>query len=208
MSLFKKHFSSLFEPSLMLELESHATLKSFEAGDVIMEIGQYIRATPLVLSGAIKVSREDPDRGELLLYYLSPGHVCTLSSTCCMDNKRSEIRAVAEMPSTIAMITIEKFAEWLSKYPSWRNFILNSYDLRLKEMLFAIDNLAFNNMDKRILTYLGGKMSLNEDRILTITHHQIAKDLNTSRVVVSRILKKLEQEDKIVLLRNEIRVLV
>lgn len=112
------------------------------------------------------------------------------------------------MPSTIAKVTIEDFTAWFSKYPSWRNFILNSYDLRLKEMLTAIDNLAFNNMDGRILSYLKDKVALNADRILTITHQQIATDLNTSRVVISRILKKLEQEDKIVLLRNEIRVLL
>lgn len=208
MSLLQQHFRALFEPALLEELETKATLISVEAGALIMDIGQQIRFTPLVLSGAIKVSREDADRGELLLYYLAAGNMCTLSATCCMGDKRSEIRAVAEMPSTIAKVTIEDFTAWFSKYPSWRNFILNSYDLRLKEMLTAIDNLAFNNMDGRILSYLKDKVALNADRILTITHQQIATDLNTSRVVISRILKKLEQEDKIVLLRNEIRVLL
>lgn len=208
MSLLQQHFSALFEPALLEELETKAALISVEAGVLIMDIGQQIRFTPLVLSGAIKVSREDADRGELLLYYLAAGNMCTLSATCCMGDKHSEIRAVTEMPSTIAKVTIEDFTAWFSKYPSWRNFILNSYDLRLKEMLTAIDNLAFNNMDRRILSYLKDKVALNADRILTITHQQIATDLNTSRVVISRILKKLEQEDKIVLLRNEIRVLL
>ncbi len=78
----------------------------------------------------------------------------------------------------------------------------------MDEMLQAIDSLAFSNMEERIIQYLKAKVKLNNDRILTLTHQDIASDLNTSRVVVSRILKKLEQEDKIVLLRNEIRVLV
>jgi CRP/FNR family transcriptional regulator len=112
------------------------------------------------------------------------------------------------METTVAMIPNQYLNEWLAKYGSWRSFILNSYSSRMNEMLGAIDNLAFSKMEDRILNYLKEKVRLTDDRILTVTHQDIALDLNTSRVVVSRILKKLENEDKIVLLRNEIRVLI
>jgi CRP/FNR family transcriptional regulator len=163
---------------------------------------------PLLLSGAIKIMREDEKEGELLLYYLEKGETCTMSIACCIGNKKSEIRAQAEMETTVAMIPNQYLNEWLAKYGSWRSFILNSYSSRMNEMLGAIDNLAFSKMEDRILNYLKEKVRLTDDRILTVTHQDIALDLNTSRVVVSRILKKLENEDKIVLLRNEIRVLI
>ncbi|GAA4140137.1 Crp/Fnr family transcriptional regulator [Sphingobacterium kyonggiense] len=208
MSLIETAYTGILEPALIEEIEAVATIKSFEVGDIIVDIGQYIRSMPLLLTGAIKIVREDEDRGEVLLYYLAQGETCTMSIACCMGNKKSEIRAQAEMPTTVAMIPNNFLNEWLVKYNSWRNFILNSYSSRMNEMLGAIDNLAFSNMEERIMNFLKEKVRLTNDRILTVTHQDIAMDLNTSRVVVSRILKKLENEDKIVLLRNEIRVLV
>ncbi|MGN5953072.1 Crp/Fnr family transcriptional regulator [Sphingobacterium lactis] len=208
MSLIETAYTGILEPALIEEIEAVATIKSFEVGDIIVDIGQYIRSMPLLLTGAIKIVREDEDRGEVLLYYLAQGETCTMSIACCMGNKKSEIRAQAEMPTTVAMIPNNFLNDWLVKYNSWRNFILNSYSSRMNEMLGAIDNLAFSNMEERIMNFLKEKVRLTNDRILTVTHQDIAMDLNTSRVVVSRILKKLENEDKIVLLRNEIRVLV
>ena len=203
MSLIETAYTGILEPALIEEIEAVATIKSFEVGDIIVDIGQYIRSMPLLLTGAIKIVREDEDRGEVLLYYLAQGETCTMSIACCMGNKKSEIRAQAEMPTTVAMIPNNFLNEWLVKYNSWRNFILNSYSSRMNEMLGAIDNLAFSNMEERIMNFLKEKVRLTNDRILTVTHQDIAMDLNTSR-----ILKKLENEDKIVLLRNEIRVLV
>lgn len=208
MSLIETAYTGILEPALIEEIEAVATIKTFEVGDIIVDIGQYIRSMPLLLTGAIKIVREDEDRGEVLLYYLAQGETCTMSIACCMGNKKSEIRAQAEMPTTVAMIPNNFLNDWLVKYNSWRNFILNSYSSRMNEMLGAIDNLAFSNMEERIMNFLKEKVRLTNDRILTVTHQDIAMDLNTSRVVVSRILKKLENEDKIVLLRNEIRVLV
>ena len=208
MSLIETAYTGILEPALIDEIEAVATIKSFEVGDIIVDIGQYIRSMPLLLTGAIKIVREDEDRGEVLLYYLAQGETCTMSIACCMGNKKSEIRAQAEMQTTVAMIPNNFLNDWLVKYNSWRNFILNSYSSRMNEMLGAIDNLAFSNMEERIMNFLKEKVRLTNDRILTVTHQDIAMDLNTSRVVVSRILKKLENEDKIVLLRNEIRVLI
>lgn len=208
MSLIDDAYIGILEPALIEEIKAVATLRTFQSGETIMDIGQYIRAMPLLLSGAIKIMREDEKEGELLLYYLEKGETCTMSIACCIGNKKSEIRAQAEMETTVAMIPNQYLNEWLAKYGSWRSFILNSYSSRMNEMLGAIDNLAFSKMEDRILIYLKEKVRLTDDRILTVTHQDIALDLNTSRVVVSRILKKLENEDKIVLLRNEIRVLI
>ncbi|VTP94840.1 Crp/Fnr family transcriptional regulator [Sphingobacterium daejeonense] len=208
MSLIEDAYIGILEPALIEEIKAVATLRTFQSGETIMDIGQYIRAMPLLLSGAIKIMREDEKEGELLLYYLEKGETCTMSIACCIGNKKSEIRAQAEMETTVAMIPNQYLNEWLAKYGSWRSFILNSYSSRMNEMLGAIDNLAFSKMEDRILNYLKEKVRLTDDRILTVTHQDIALDLNTSRVVVSRILKKLENEDKIVLLRNEIRVLI
>ncbi|WP_333862245.1 Crp/Fnr family transcriptional regulator [Sphingobacterium sp.] len=201
-------YKGILEPELIQEIEKNAILKTFHEGDLIIDTNQYIKSMPLLLEGAIKIVREEEDKGELLLYYLEKGQTCTMSIACCLGNKKSEIRALAEKNTTVAMIPNELVSLWMGKYPSWRNFIISSYSSRMEEMLQAIDSLAFSNMEERIINYLQAKVKLNDDRILTLTHQDIASDLNTSRVVVSRILKKLEQEDKIVLLRNEIRVLI
>lgn len=201
-------YTGILEPELIAEIAENAHIKTFREGDLIIDTNQYIKAMPLLLDGAIKIVREDEDKGELLLYYLEKGQTCTMSIACCLGNKKSEIRALAEKKTTVAMIPNELVNLWMGKYPSWRNFIISSYSSRMDEMLQAVDSLAFSNMEERIINYLKAKVKLNDDRILTLTHQDIASDLNTSRVVVSRILKKLEQEDKIVLLRNEIRVLV
>ena len=159
---------------------------------------------PLLLRGAIKVMREDPDEGELLLYFIERGDTCAMTLTCCMGNSKSDIRAIAETDGTVLMIPIEKMEEWMTKYHSWRNFVINSYNNRLKEMLVAIDNLAFMKMEDRILNYLIEKSKLTDTTTLNTTHQDIANDLNTSRVVVSRILKKLENENQIKLNRKSI----
>ncbi|MVZ64786.1 helix-turn-helix domain-containing protein [Sphingobacterium sp. DK4209] len=208
MSLIANAYQNVLEPALIEEIEAVAIMKTFQAGETIIDIGQYVRAMPLLIEGAIKIVREDLKEGEILLYYLAKGETCTMSIACCVGNKKSEIRAQAEMKTLVAMIPNQYLNEWLAKYSSWREFILSSYSSRMNEMLGAIDNLAFSNMEMRIMSYLKEKVRLTESPILTLTHQEIASDLNSSRVVVSRILKKLENENQILLLRNEIRILV
>lgn len=208
MALIKEAFAGLFEPGLIAELEQVATVRRYAEGDVIVDFGQYVKMMPLLLQGAIKIVRLDEDEGELLLYYLAKGETCTMSIACCMADKKSEIRAIAELETDVAMVPNAYMDSWMVKYASWRNFIMNSYSERMNEMLQSIDSLAFSNMEDRILNYLKEKTKLLDERMLTVTHQQVATALNTSRVVVSRLLKKLENEDKIVLLRNEIRLLI
>jgi CRP/FNR family transcriptional regulator len=141
------------------------------------------------------------------LYFIEKGDTCAMTMACCMGETKSEIRAVAETNGTVVMIPVMKMEEWLGKYKSWRNYVFNSYNNRLKEMLSAIDNLAFMNMDERLLNYLNDKSKINNSNHIHSTHQEIAYDLHTSRVVVSRLLKALENKGKISLHRAFIELL-
>jgi CRP/FNR family transcriptional regulator len=172
-----------------------------------MDIGSYIKLVPLLVDGTISVSREDEDGNEILLYYLSPGTACSMSFTCCMMNKRSEIRAVAEEPSTMIGIPMRYMDEWMNKYQSWKNFIMRSYDNRLMEMVRTIDSIAFKKMDARLVEYLERKAEALGTRTITATHQNIAMDLNASREAVSRLLKSLERDGMVKLHRNKVELL-
>ncbi|MET0760648.1 MAG: Crp/Fnr family transcriptional regulator [Flavobacterium sp.] len=205
--LLKKTYGFIFEEKLIEEIAQVSSLHDFEEGDILIDFGDYIKKMPLLLHGAIKILREDFDEGELLLYFIEKGDTCAMTMACCMGQTKSEIRAVAETNGTVIMIPVEKIEEWLGKYKSWRNFVFNSYNNRLKEMLSAIDNLAFMNMSERLLNYIYEKAKINKTNQIQNTHQEIAYDLNTSRVVISRLLKVLENEGKIRLNRASIEVL-
>lgn len=199
-------YAGIFEKALVDEIAETAVLIDFEEGDKLIEINDYIRSMPLLLSGAVKIMREDPDEGELLLYFLEKGDTCAMTLACCMGQTRSAIRAIAENKGSVVMIPINKMEEWLGKYKSWRNYVFESYNKRLGEMLTAIDNLAFMHMDNRLLNYLKEKSKVNNTNIISSTHQEIAYELNTSRVVVSRLLKAFENDGKIKLNRNTIEI--
>lgn len=200
-------YSFIFEEELLEEISEVGVLKKFKENERIIEIGDQVKSMPLLLSGAIKILREDDDGDELLLYFLERGDTCAMTLSCCLGNTKSEIRAVAEIDTTLIMIPIEKMEEWISKYKSWRNFVFESYQSRLSEMLDTIDTIAFLNMDERLLKYLRDKAKINQNELVQITHQQIAYDLHTSRVVISRLLKKLELKGTIALNRNSIKVI-
>lgn len=199
-------YGYVFEKELIEEIEQNGILKFVKAGEVIMDINDYIISMPLLLTGAIKILREDKEGNELLLYFLERGDTCALTLSCCLGQTKSEIRAVAEKDTTLIMIPLNKVEDWTSKYKSWSNFVLESYHSRLTEMLETIDTLAFMNMDERLLRYLQDKAKINQSEELQVTHQEVAYDLNTSRVVISRLLKKLEIQGRILLQRNSIIV--
>ncbi|CAM4049560.1 Crp/Fnr family transcriptional regulator [Gillisia hiemivivida] len=200
-------YSFVFEEELLEEISEVGILKEFKENEMIIAIGDSVSSMPLLLSGAIKILREDQDGDELLLYFLERGDTCAMTLSCCLGHAKSEIRAVAEMPTKLIMIPIEKMEEWISKYKSWRDFVFESYHSRLSEMLDTIDTIAFLNMDERLLKYLRDKAKINQNELVQTTHQQIAYDLHTSRVVISRLLKKLELKGTIALNRNSIEVI-
>ena len=205
--LIIKTYGYIFEDKLIEEIVETSLLRDFKEGDILIDFGDSIRKMPLLISGAIKILREDFDEGELLLYFIEKGDTCAMTMACCLGETKSEIRAIAETKGTVVMIPINKMEKWLGKYKSWRNFVFNSYNNRLKEMLSAIDNLAFMNMDERLLKYLIEKVKINNSNEIHNTHQEIAYDLHTSRVVISRLLKALENKGKIKLNRSSIILL-
>ncbi|MEK8181030.1 Crp/Fnr family transcriptional regulator [Flavobacterium buctense] len=207
LELLKESYGFVFEESLLEEIAQVSQLRTFEEGEILIDFGDYIKTMPLLLSGAIKILREDFDEGELLLYFLEKGDTCAMTMACCLGETKSEIRAVAETKGKVVMIPVGKMEEWLGKYKSWRNYVFNSYNSRLKEMLMAIDNLAFMNMDERLYNYLLDKAQINKTNSIQNTHQEIAYDLHTSRVVISRLLKALENEGKIKLHRASIELI-
>lgn len=201
------NFGYLFEEDLIKEITKVGIPKTFSAETTIIEKGDYIKSMPLLLSGAIKILREDEKGEELVLYYLEKGDTCAMTLSCCMGQTKSKIRAVAETDVSLIMLPKEKMTEWLSTFKSWQSFILQSYHNRVDELLEAVDTIAFLKMDERLFKYLKDKAMVNQNDVLNVTHKQISEDLHTSRVVISRLLKKLENENKIQLYRNSIKVL-
>ncbi len=202
----KEKYLSSFEPELIQEIAKVGLRKTVKEGFSLMEIGQTVTHMPIILSGAIKVLQEDKDGNDLLLYFIERGDTCAMTLNCCLGGTKSEIRAVAEVDSDIIMIPIQFTDEWTAKYSSWRKFVFESYHVRFSEMLDAIDNIAFSNMDERLKKYLKSIVNVHESSTIQMTHQEIAFDLHTSRVVVSRLLKKLENAGAIVLHRSSIEV--
>lgn len=203
----KENYGHLFEDDLLQEINNAGTYKEVHQGDELIRIGQYIKSMPLLLQGAIKILREDDEGFELLLYYLEKGETCAMTLSCCTGNAKSTIRAIAERNSTLIMVPVEKLDEWASKYASWRSFIFGSYHNRLNEILDTVDNIAFKKMDQRLLHYLKEKAKFDVNNIIQSTHQDIAYDLHTSRVVISRLLKQLEKEKMVKLKRNSIELI-
>ncbi|MEO9570506.1 MAG: Crp/Fnr family transcriptional regulator [Polaribacter sp.] len=201
------NFGYLFEDNLISEIKELGVTKCFDEDATIIDVGEYIKSMPLLVSGAIKILREDENGEELVLYYLEKGDTCAMTLSCCMGQTKSKIRAVAETNVELIMLPKEKMADWLGKYKSWQAYILQTYHLRMDELLEALDTIAFLKMDERLFKYLKDKAMVTHNDLLHVTHKQISEDLHTSRVVVSRLLKKLENENKIQLFRNSIKVL-
>jgi len=205
--LLQQKFAHSLDEDLITEISKNGILKKFKKDDIIIDINQSLNFIPLLLIGDIKIIREDKDGNELLIYFLEAGETCTMSLTCCLGTTKSKIRAVAEKDSSLVMIPVENMQRWFHNNASWRNFILQSYQIRFDEMLEAIDSLAFMKMDERLYKYLKNMAMVDESKTISIKHQDIAEDLNTSRVVVSRLLKKLENENKIELGRNKIVII-
>jgi CRP/FNR family transcriptional regulator len=200
-------FDSIFEPALVKEMHESCEIRSFTEGDVIIEYGKYIRMMPLIISGTVKVLRMDENGKEILLYYLSSNESCSMAYSCCVEAKKSEVKAIAEDDVELLAIPLDKLDEWLCKYPGWKNYIMRSFNERFLELLKSIETIAFHKLDERLISYLKEKQRLSGSSIIKASHYLIADELATSRVVVSRLLKQLENDKKIILYRNEIKLM-
>ncbi len=195
-----------FEPGLIDLIEKDAVEKSFMAGDIIMRTGQYIKSTVLVLNGRIKIYRENDEGGEFLMYYLSPGEACAVSMICAIQSQTSEIMAKAEEDTDVLMIPVQLMDELMNKYKTWYQFVIQTYRNRFEELLTVIDNIAFRNLDERLEFYLKRHADQTGKKNIGLSHQEIADDLATSREVISRLLKKMEQQNIVHLQRNMIEL--
>lgn len=202
-ALLQKRFP-FFEEELRHEISRISNCLVIESGDEVMKEGNYIQSFPMVLEGCLRVVRNDTEGAELLLYYLNPGEVCSMALTCCLSQQQSNISAIAEQQSLILRIPVSHLDVWMMKFPSWKTFMMYSYRLRFEELLDTIDALAFMNIDQRLERFFTEFFKSSASAVYKGSHHEIALQLNTSREVITRILKKMEQRGMLHLARLSI----
>ena len=201
------NLAKFFEPALLKEIQQFGIVQHFKEGDIIMDYGKYIRMMPIILNGTVKVLRMDEEGNEILLYYLSSSESCSMAYSCCIEAKKSEVKAIAEDDVELIAIPNIKLDEWLCTYTGWKNYIMRSFNERFLELLKSIESIAFHKLDERLIAYLKEKQRLGGSSLIKTSHNLIAGELATSRVVISRLLKQLENSKKIILYRNEIKLL-
>lgn len=200
-----RHFP-MFEKALVNEISEIAVLKEFEIGEVIMRTGQFIKSTVLIVDGAVKVYREGEDGEEFFIYEIESGGACALSIICAARSLKSELKGVVSSPVKAILIPTEKLDNLTHNYKSWYHFVLETYRSRFEELISVVENIAFKNMDERLEFYLRNLSEKRNSKILHITHQEIARDLNSSREVISRLLKKMEHLGFIKMERNHIEM--
>ncbi len=206
LDLVKLQFPILQDEALIQEIAETATLIDVKEEEVLIRMDQHVKFIPLVTNGAIKVLREDPNGGEIFLYYLYPGQTCAFTLNCCISDMPSQVKAIAEEGTQYLAVARGSIPRWLNEFNSWRQFILQMYSDRFNALLEAVDSIAFQQLDQRLLSYLKDVAIANGSPEVHTTHQQIADDLHSSREVISRLLKKLENQDKIKTGRNRIIV--
>jgi CRP/FNR family transcriptional regulator len=194
------------EDGLVKEFIENAVVKEFKAGDLILDVGQYIRSTMVLSKGTLKVYRESGEGDEFLMYFLEPGDACALTVLCEVRTEKSTIAVKADEDAELIFVPLQYSEEWQVKYPSWHRFIIANYRKRFEELLTTLDSVVFKALDERLEFYLKRQMQHNGKHI-SLSHQQIANDLNSTREVISRLLKKLEQAGKVKLHRNSIEVI-
>ncbi len=193
-----------FDSSLVEHLEKIGQVMEFPEGEQLIRPGQYFKQSLLLLEGRVKVYRQGENGEEFFLYYLEPGNACALSIICAARNETSEIKGVSVTPVKALAIPLQHLDRLMKDYRQWYYFVLETYRTRFEELLQVIDQIAFHSMDEKLEFYLKRQFDALKTKTITITHQQIADDLNSSREVISRLLKKLESNKRISISRNEV----
>lgn len=194
-------------PELKQDIIAISKVITLEAGTVILKQGAYVKVIPLLLNGLAKVFKEDEDGHEVLLYYIKPGESCVMSVTTMVRNETSQVKAIIEEKAQVVVIPSDKAMMIAKKYPKWNEFIYDLFNVKFEELLTVIKILTFSNKDIRLLEYLKKEVTLKKNPVLQTTHQQIAYELGSSREVISRLLKKLQNEGKIILKQGTIEIL-
>lgn len=194
-------------PELVEKLYAHSLQKNYKAGSIILSENAAIRAIPIITKGILKVMRTDEDGKEILLYYIKAGESCIMSFLGGLHNETSKVRAEVEEDAEILFLPVEKVTLFIKEHPQWLDYIFRLYHKRFEELLEVINAIAFKKVDERLLALLKKLTELTHSRSISITHEQLANKLGTARVVVSRLLKQLEEEGAVQLGRNKITLL-
>lgn len=197
----------VFSQELIKDIQQKAVIKNFPEGSILMRTGQYIKSTILVTKGKIKIYREDEDGSEFFMYYLMPGQACALSMICATRQETSQIMGKVVEDAEVVMIPLQQMEIFMSEYKSWYSFVVETYRSRFEEVLLVLDQVAFRSMDERLEFYLKRNANANNSKLILASHQEIATDLSTSREVISRLLKKMEQRGLVKLHRNSIELL-
>lgn len=195
-------------PDLKQELLTVCSIQKFDAGTVILNEGAYVKAIPLIISGLAKVFKIEPTNGnEVLLYYIKPGESCVMSVTTLIRNQTSSVKAIVEEDAEIVIIPADKIMNIAKSYPQWNEFVYDLFNLKFEELLHTVEVLTFSKKETRLVEYLKKEAQLKNSNILHTTHQHIAYDLGSSREVISRLLKKLENEGVLQLKQGVVKLL-
>jgi CRP/FNR family transcriptional regulator, anaerobic regulatory protein len=200
-----KQLSQFTEPELREEIVQHCELQAFEKDAIIVREREYVKVIPIVVSGALRVYQTKADR-EILLYYVEPSQTCMMSLSACFFNNESPSQAVAKEQTQALTVPARFVTLWQREYPSWNNFVIRTFRNRYDELLGTFESVVFDHIDKRILEYLQQRASKQPSNEVAISHQELANELGTTRVVVSRILKQFEMDKVVELQRGSIKV--
>lgn len=205
--LLPEKWNQIFEPDLLQEMQIYAIPKSLKYGQTLINAGQTVRIIPIVVRGILKVSRIDESGRELLLYYINEDESCAMTFTCCMQIFPSQVSTVAEDDSDVVAIPVDRMDKWMANFTTWKSFVMNTIRNRFNELLQTIDQIAFQRLDERLINYLKEKSNATGSTLINLSHEQIATEMASTREVISRMLKKLENEKKVLLYRKQIKLL-
>jgi CRP/FNR family transcriptional regulator, anaerobic regulatory protein len=206
-SELRKIYSPLFESALLKEIEEKSMLISAPGGQGLIKMGQTITMVPMVLSGTLKVSHENDDGQELFLYYARPGEGCAMTFSCGMMAQPSQVKGTAEDDLTMLCVSIAAMEEWMHKYSSWKKFVMGTIVTEFMNVIKTVDDVTFKKTDERLAAFLKERSMMSGSSLINLSHQQVADELGTNRVVISRLLKKLENEKRLLLFRNQIKLL-
>lgn len=205
MEQFHRIFPQL-EKAVVDKLISNGQQKTFVAGTILMDSGQYIKNTMIILKGRVKVYRQDEEGQDYFLYFLEAGQACALSMICAIRQETSGLMAIADEETEVLIVSLSVMDDLMLHHRSWYQFVLHSYRQRFEEVLEALDQVAFKSMDERLVFYLKKQQNSLKSKLINHTHEEIARDLGSSRVVISRLLKALENKGYVKLHRNQIEI--
>ena len=203
---FDKNILSFLKPKLLDELIEKSTLKEFPKGTEILREEQYVKVLPIVINGLVKVYSRF-DEKELLLYYIEPAQSCVMTFYAALKNTPSKVFATTEEESKILLIPVQYLPNWLQEYPVFNDLFYNQFNLRYSELLDTIRHLLLDKMDKRLYDHLKKKSDLTKSNSVKMSHHKIANELGTAREVITRVLKKLETDEKVIQNAGEIKII-